>query len=465
MAIATSERHRWWILLGSSLALLMFTIDVSIVNVALPLLAKDFQVHIGLVQWVILSYILVVTSLELGAARLGDLWGRKRLFLIGIAIFTLASMLCGLAGSIEALIFFRALEGVGGVLIAALGLAIATSGFPEDQRGKGLGIVSAVPPTGIALGPTLGGFLTAAFGWRSIFWVNLPIGVLALVVLMLKTPSDRPRNAGETFDLLGCITFALCLGTLILGITAAQHRGGLHPLPLSLLALSLVSLVMFIRWELQCPSPMLDLQIFRSWPLSQSILGNLLMAMIAGGGLFILPFFYTLVVGLSPAQVGLLLAVPAVCNALVAPISGWAMAKVGDRPVALFAMALFSVALWSISQFEAQTTIPLFVAALIPYGMALGLFYPTMNSVIMSHIPPTQVGIGSGLAALTLTLGQLLGTPLMAILVLMHTRHPALSPTQLAASELNTGFAHAYHVCIGVTLLGMVMMAYRQQSA
>jgi len=462
---AAPENRRWWILLGGSLAILMFTIDVSIVNVALPILAKEFQSSLAVVQWVILSYVLVVTSLELGAARLGDLWGRKRLFLLGIVLFTVASVLCGLAGSIEQLIVFRAIEGLGGVFMAALGIAIATSGFPEAERGKALGLISAVPPTGIALGPTLGGVLIAAFGWRSIFWVNVPIGVLAFLILYRALKSDRHRaGAGEGFDYWGCFTFALSLSALILGLTVGQQRGLWHPLPLSLGAIALGSVAVFIRWQLRSPSPMLNLHIFQSWPVSRSIIGNLLLATVAGGGLFILPFFYTLVVGLSPYQVGLLLAVPAVANALVSPLSGWAVDRLGDRPVALFGLSLFAIALWGVSQFAADTPLLVFVGTLIPYGMGMGFFYPAMNTVIMSRIPQEHVGIGSGLIALTLTLGQLLGTPLLGILVLLHTRSASASATlaQLPPHEFNQGFTSAYYVCIGLILAGMVMVALRR---
>ena len=186
--------EKWWVMLGIGLGVLMYTIDTSIVSIALPILVKELHTNFAIVQWVGLSYVLVVTSLVLGAARLGDILGKKPLYLGGLIVFTLSSLLCGWAPSIEILIAARALQGFGAVMISALGAAIIVETFPTAERGKALGIIGAVVSMGIALGPSIGGIIIGVSGWRSIFWVNLPIGLLASLVVNKYVPNTRTNT-------------------------------------------------------------------------------------------------------------------------------------------------------------------------------------------------------------------------------------------------------------------------------
>ena len=183
---------RWLAMAGVGLGVFMGTLDGSIVNIALPTLRSELRTDFGTVQWVVVSYLLVLTSLMLGAARLGDLVGRKRLYLWGLALFTVSSCLCGLAANVYALIAFRALQGVGSVVMAALGVAIVTEIFPPEERGKALGVIGGVVSLGIASGPTIGGLLLASAGWRWIFWVNLPVGIGAYLLATATLPAGAP---------------------------------------------------------------------------------------------------------------------------------------------------------------------------------------------------------------------------------------------------------------------------------
>src|ERR671933_1238121 len=185
-----SPQAKWWAMLGIGLGVLMFTLDTSIVNIALPTLVKQLNTSFATIQWVVLSYLLIVTALVLGAARLGDMLGKKRLYLIGLIIFTISSLLCGLAPDVGWLIGFRALQGLGAVFISALGAAIITEVFPDSERGRALGIIGAVVSLGVALGPTVGGLLIGIAGWRTIFWVNLPICIFATLIILRFVPSS-----------------------------------------------------------------------------------------------------------------------------------------------------------------------------------------------------------------------------------------------------------------------------------
>jgi EmrB/QacA subfamily drug resistance transporter len=287
--------EKWWVMLGIGLGVLMYTIDTSIVNIALPTLVQDLRTDFATVQWVGLSYVLVVTSLVLGAARLGDLLGKKPLYLGGLIVFTVSSLLCGWAPSIEISIGARALQGLGAVMISALGAAIIVEVFPHAERGKALGIIGAVVSMGIALGPSIGGILIDAAGWRSIFLVNLPIGILASLVVHKYVPNTRNRSQDRGFDLWGSLAITIVLVSFSLGMTEGQRYGFGSSLPLGLLLTAAIGLAGFILLESRVSQPMLDLSLFRSQIFSLSLLTGWLVFMALGGSSLLIPFFLQLV--------------------------------------------------------------------------------------------------------------------------------------------------------------------------
>ena len=224
---------KWWAMLGVGLGVLMFTLDTSIVNIALPTLVQVLHTDFATIQWVVLSYLLVLTAVVLGAARLGDIMGKKRLYMGGLALFTLSSLLCGLAPTVGWLIAFRTLQGMGAVMISALGAAIVTEAFPSAERGRALGIIGATVSLGIALGPSIGGVLIGLSGWRSIFLVNVPIGIFALFVVarfvgegnVTNTRSQKQPAQPQHFDWLGAVLMTATLICFSLGMTNGQYQG------------------------------------------------------------------------------------------------------------------------------------------------------------------------------------------------------------------------------------------------
>ncbi|HTL89941.1 MAG TPA: MFS transporter, partial [Leptolyngbya sp.] len=262
---------KWWAMLGVGLGVLMFTLDTSIVNIALPTLVQVFKTSFATIQWVVLSYLLVVTAFVLGAARLGDMLGKKKLYLGGLAVFTISSLLCGLAPSVGWLIAFRALQGLGAVMISALGAAIVTEVFPSSERGKALGIIGAIVSLGIALGPTVGGGLIALSDWRMIFLVNVPIGIFASFIVWRYVPSSPYRNPNQSFDFWGAIVLSLVLIAFALGMTQGQDAGFAQPLTLGLLAIAVLGTGLFLKLEQRMAQPMLNLQLFRDLQFSLSL--------------------------------------------------------------------------------------------------------------------------------------------------------------------------------------------------
>lgn len=410
----TQSVEKWRVMLGISLGVLMYTIDTSIVNIALPTLVVNLHTDFATVQWVGLSYILVVTSLVLGAARLGDMFGKKPLYLGGLIVFTVSSLLCGLAPSIEVLIGARALQGFGAVTIAALGAAIIVEVFPTAERGKALGIIGAVVSLGIALGPSVGGVLIGIAGWRSIFLVNLPIGILASLVVNKYVPATAKIDLQQRFDFAGSIAISLVLVCFSLGMTEGQRYGFTASLPLGLLLLSAIGLIGFIILEHRVAQPMLDFSLFRARTFSLSLLTGWLVFMALGGSSFLIPFFLQLVMHYPIEHIGLLMAFTPIIGGLVSPLAGNLTDRFGTRSIMLIGLVLMTIGCLAISTLDARIHDLDYLLRVIPLGLGWGLFQSPNNSAILGAVPPQRLGIASGLLSLTRTLGQTTGLPLFA---------------------------------------------------
>ena len=391
----------------------MYTIDTSIVNIALPTLIENLHTDFATVQWVGLSYILVVTSLVLGAARLGDMLGKKPLYLGGLVVFTVSSLLCGLAPSIEVLIAARALQGFGAVMISALGAAIIVEVFPTSERGKALGIIGAIVSLGIALGPSVGGVLIGIAGWRSIFLVNLPIGILASFVVNKYVPHTR-KNQPQRFDFWGSVAISVVLVCFSLGMTEGQRYGFTSSLPLGLLFLSAIGLVGFIFLESRIAQPMLDLSLFRAGTFSLSLLTGWLVFMTLGGSSIVIPFFLQLVMHYPISHIGLLMAITPVVGGLVSPLAGNLTDRFGTRSIMLTGIVLMTLGCLAISTLDGNIRDLDYLLRVIPLGLGWGMFQSPNNSAILGAVPPQRLGIASGLLSLTRTLGQTTGLPLFA---------------------------------------------------
>jgi EmrB/QacA subfamily drug resistance transporter len=406
--------EKWWVMLGIGLGVLMYTIDTSIVNIALPTLVRDLRTDFATVQWVGLSYVLVVTSLVLGAARLGDMFGKKPLYLGGLIVFTVSSLICGWAPSIEILIGARALQGLGAVMISALGAAIIVEVFPNAERGKALGVIGAVVSMGIALGPSIGGVIIGIAGWRSIFLVNLPIGILASLVVNKYVPHTVTSAQERRFDFWGSLAIAIVLICFSLGMTEGQRQGFTDSLPLGLLFTAAIGLAGFIFLESRVSQPMLDLSLFRSQIFSLSLLTGWLVFMALGGSLFLVPFFMQLVLHYPIEHIGLLMAFTPVIGGLVSPLAGNLTDRFGTRSIMLIGLMLMTVGCVAVSTLNAQMQDTDYLLRVIPLGLGWGMFQSPNNSAILGAVPPERLGIASGLLSLTRTLGQTTGLPLFA---------------------------------------------------
>jgi EmrB/QacA subfamily drug resistance transporter len=458
--------QKWWTLFGVGLGVFMSTLDGGITNIALPSLLRTFDSDFPTVQWVSLSYLMVIASCTLVAARLGDLRGKKRMFALGIVLFTAGSLCCALAPGIRALALLRAFQATGAVLMSGLGVAIVTQAFPPEERGLALGWIGTTVSVGIALGPTLGGVILGLAGWRWLFLVNLPVGLLAWLVVRRQVPDDAPAAAGERFDIPGAVILFLTLGAYTVGMTMGERSGFGRAAVIGLLVAGAAGLVSFLAAERRSRAPMLDLALFRDLPFTLNLCMGFL-TFVVMGGMFLLPFFLDLVLGLPPARAGLLIATVPVSMGIVAPWAGALADRFGSRAISLAGLLVTMGACLLISTLHGQVSTLGYIARLVPFGVGIGMFQSPNNRAIMQAAPTRRLGIASGLLALSRTLGQVTGIPLMgAIFALRVGAAGNGGPAEIshaAPQDIESGLAWTFRFGALVLLVaaGLAAAAWR----
>jgi EmrB/QacA subfamily drug resistance transporter len=402
-----------WALAGLSLSILLSSLGTSIANVALPTLAQAFDASFQQVQWIVLAYLLAITTLIVSVGRLGDLLGRRRLLLAGILLFTIASALCGMAPTLWLLIAARAAQGLGAAIMMALAMALVGDTVPKAKTGRAMGLLGTMSAIGTALGPTLGGLLISGFGWRAIFLVTVPLGLLtlALAYRFLPTAAARPKSARADFDMLGTLLLAVTLAAYALAVTVG--RGSFDALNLALLIAGVVGAGLFVLAEAKVASPLIRLEMFRNPVLGAGLATSMLVLTVAMATLVVGPFYLARALGLEPATVGLVMSTGPIFSAL----SGVPAGRLVDRwsasatsVVGLVAMVLGSVALATL---PAMFGIAGYIAALAILTPGYQLFQAANNTTVMTDIHSDQRGVASGLLNLSRNLGGLTGASVM----------------------------------------------------
>ncbi len=405
--------EKWWAALGIGISVFMFALDLYIVNLALPSMVESFSTSFSVIQWLVLSYLLTSCVFVLIVAKLGDTWSKKWLYVFGQILFTISSLLCALAPSISWLIVFRGLQGLGAAFLTGLGSAIIVEVFPPEQRGLGLGIRNGAVGMGIMLGPSVGGLLMNWGGWPSIFWINVPIGIIGTFLLVFLVPPSSVNGTEFSFDAIGAFLLGITLTCFTLGMTLLESQDSSFKTILILLVTSIISLTCFLGVEAKLSRPMLDLKIFRSQALNIGLLIRFMGNFVMAGTIFILPFFLEMVKGYPIEEIGLLLAVPSLIVVFTSPLAGSLADRFGERRISLIGVLLMASGCWFISTFNAQLTVPIYITGITVYGLGIGVFQSSNNSAIMGATPQESLSTASGLLALSRMLGEVCGVPLM----------------------------------------------------
>jgi DHA2 family metal-tetracycline-proton antiporter-like MFS transporter len=439
-------------------AMFMATLDTSIVNISLPAITDWFDTDMATVSWVVMAYLIVISGLMLACGRLGDLKGFRRVFIAGFALFTLGSLLCGLAPSIPLLIAFRIVQGAGAAAIEAIAPALIAVCLPAEKRGWALGILMTVVSIGIAAGPVLGGSITEFLGWHWIFFVNVPVGALAVVLSMKYLPPDGTRQKAGTFDIGGAGLLLLALGSLLFPLNRGLYLGWTSPVILGSFLASFALFTLFLLHERRCESPLVDLDLFSSRDYLRGNIAGMLVLLAFAGSDFLLPFTFTLVQGFSTQVAGMLLAVPAVALVFAGPAAGKFSDRYGPRRIMAGSALLCGATLFAFSLFNASTGTAFIVVALGLYGLAVGLFMPPNMSLILGAGSSGEEGVASGVMMTLRNIGAVLGIAVFGTIAMGGTAGSWAGPNPSPA-ELVPGFRAAFLAGMAVCIIVVAVSA------
>ena len=410
VAPATSVRGA---LAGLSLSMLLSSLGTSIANVALPTLAQAFTATFQEVQWVVLAYLLAITTLIVSVGRLGDIIGRRRLLLAGIFLFTMASVLCGCAPTLLLLITARAAQGLGAAVMMALTLAFVGETVPKAKTGSAMGLLGTMSAIGTALGPSLGGMLIAGPGWRAIFLLNVPLGIAAFFLAHRYLPIDRrrPKTKQVGFDKVGTLLLALTLAAYALAMTMGRGRFG--SLNLALLFAAAGGAGLFVLAEGRATSPLIRLALFRDPVLRASLAMSTLVSTVMMATLVVGPFYLSRALGLDAARVGLVLSVGPLVAALTGVPAGRMADRFGAQRLTIVGLIGIAAGCFILSLLPATLGISGYIAPIIVITAGYGFFQTANNTTVMTDIRPDQRGVISGLLNLSRNLGLITGASVM----------------------------------------------------
>jgi EmrB/QacA subfamily drug resistance transporter len=428
----------------------MGQLDASIVTVAFPTFERVFGASVGAVTWVGLSYLIVLVAGVTAVGRLADMVGRKLLYSYGFLIFIIGSGLCGAAPNLLSLDVFRVLQALGAVMLQANSVAIIYLAMPERRLVRGLGIQGAAQALGLAFGPSIGGFLLAAGGWRLIFLVNVPVGIVGMLAARVLVPRSRNLQARVPYDWVGLSLFVPAIGVLLVALSFGNRWGWVSPVTLGLLALALAGVAIFVVKERRAEHPMVDPSLFSRPAFSAGISSGLLSYLVLFGSMFAVPFFLERARGSGPGHAGLVLSALPLTLGAVAVLASRLAQHLGTRALTVSGMAITAAGLVALGV-TTPTSGPL-AAGLAVVGAGLGLFTPANNSAIMRSAPRPQAGVASGVLNMTRGLGTAMGLAVTGLVLGNQLRTPA---------EATAGFERAALLLASLAVVSGILATTR----
>lgn len=412
------------VLLVATMTFFLFPFVASSVNIALPSIGRDLSLDAVTLAWVATAYLLSSAAFLVPFGRMADIHGRKKIFTLGIIIFTLTSLLSGMASSGVMLITLRVLQGVGVAMFVGTGVALLTSAFPAAERGKVLGINAAAVYAGLSLGPVLGGVVTRHLGWRSIFFLTVPPGLAIIGLVLWKMRGAWTGAKGERFDFAGSAIYSLALVALIYGFTLLPDVPGVW-----LVVGGVIGLVAFARWESRIRSPVLDLNLFRhSRAFTFSGLAALLEYSPVLAVSFLISLYLQYVKGFDPESAGLVLVVMPAASAIVAPLAGRLSDRIEPRIIASAGMALTAIGVAIFGFLNEKTPLELIIGNLVLVGFGQALFSSPNTNAIMSSAPKTAYGVASAIVATMRQIGFVLGMGVAMLMLALHIGRVQITP-------------------------------------
>jgi EmrB/QacA subfamily drug resistance transporter len=448
MQEADDRREKNWVLGVTALASFMMALDSLVLTSALASIRGNFGASVETLQWTINAYNLAFAVLLLTGAALGDRFGRRRMFAAGIFAFTLGSVACALSGNAASLIAARSVQGAGAALVMPLAMAILSGAFPREERARALGIFSGVTGFALIVGPAIGGFITESFGWRWIFWINLPIGLIAIALVFSRLRESFGPTA--RLDLPGLVIVAAAALALVWGLLRGNIAGWSSLETVGALATGALLAAAFVAWELRAPAPMVPMRLFEARAFSSGVAASFLFYAAMYGVLFLLPQFLQTALGYRPFGAGLRLLPWTATLFVTAPIAGAVVNKAGERPLVVAGLLMQAIGLgWIAITAAPGMAYSNLVAPLLLAGVGVSMAMPAAQNAILSSVAAAEIGKASGVFNMGRFLGGMFG---IAALVAVFSANGAVD----SAASFSTGFAVSMRVAAALSLLGAV---------
>jgi EmrB/QacA subfamily drug resistance transporter len=443
----TEHNRKWWTLGAMCFALFMIMLDNTVVNVALPSIQRSLNATTAGLEWTLNAYTLSFAVLLVTGGRLGDIFGRRRMFLFGVVVFGASSFMCGLAQSETWLVAARATQGIGAAFMMPATLSILTNTFPPEELGRAIGTWAGVSAMALAVGPVIGGLLTEKVSWQSIFFINIPVAIAAVAVTLVATRESRDENAPRKIDVPGILTISVGLTALVLALVQSNSWGWGSARVVGLFVLAAVALTAFIAIEHRTDHPMVDFRFFRS----MTFRGSNVVAFIVSFSMMAMFFFIALylqdILHYSPLQAGVRFLPATVVIMVVAPVSGRMADRIGPRPLMVAGLLTVAFALFWLTGITTSTGYGYLSVAFVTMGLGMGLVMSPMSTAAMSSVDKMKAGVASGILSMTRMIGSSFGVALMGAVVAslgrsrLNTLLPAFpaSMRQSLASSLGSG--------------------------
>jgi EmrB/QacA subfamily drug resistance transporter len=414
--LITDENRKWWTLGAMCLALFMVMLDNTVVNVALPSIQSDLNTSIAGLEWIVNGYTLSFAVLLAVGGRMGDIFGRRRMFVFGVIVFTIASTTAGFAPSNFALVASRILQGVGAAFMMPGTLSIITDAFPPSERGKAIGTWAGVSALALAIGPVLGGFLTDYVSWRAIFYINLPVGVLAVLAATFVVRESRDTTVGRKVDVLGVGILTIGLTALVLALIEGNSWGWDSLAVIGLIAFSVISLVWFVLTELRVKAPIVEFSLFKSRNFIGSVTVAFIISFAMMGVFFFLALYMQNILGYTALEAGVRFLPTTLVIMVLAPLAGRLSDRIGPRWPIVVGMALIALSLYLFSTIEVGTTFSGLLPSFIILGAGIGLTMSPMSTAAMNSVVTAKAGVASGILSMFRMIGGTFGVALLGAL-------------------------------------------------